>query len=293
MIHGVETATAVDVILRDGTTLRLRPPGREDLEGLSAFFRELSNESRRQRFHGGITITPALLEPMLEPDWDSRGTLVGELEGRIVACASYVRLRDPAAAESAFAVADDLQGHGLGTRMLEQLAARASAVGIQRFLAIVLPENAQMLRVFEHVGFGISRHLESGAIEVQFPIATTPHYRAAVDERDHVGVTASLSPFFEPRSVAVIGASRRRETIGGLLFRNIVEGDFTGIVYPVNLRGEPVAGFRGYRSVEEIPDPVDLAVIALPAEAVLEAAEQALRRGVRALVVISAGFAEV
>ena len=293
MISAVEAATAVDVILRDGTTLRLRAPGRDDLDGVIAFFRELSSESRRQRFHGGITVTPALVEPMLEPDWDSRGTLVGELEGRIVACASYVRLRDPAAAESAFAVADDVQGRGLGTRMLEQLAARASAVGIERFLAIVLPENSQMLRVFERVGFGVSRHLESGAIEVEFPIAVTPHYRAAVDERDHVGVTASLAPFFEPRNVAVIGASRRQETIGGRLFRNIVEGDFTGIVYPVNLRGEPVAGFRGYRSVEEIPDPVDLAVIALPAQAVLDAAEQALRRGVRALVVISAGFAEV
>jgi acetate---CoA ligase (ADP-forming) len=287
------TVGAVDVILRDGTTLRLRPPREGDLDGLIGFFRDLSSESRRQRFHGGITITPAVVEPMLEPDWDSRGTLVGELEGRIVACASYVRLRDPAAAESAFAVADGLQGRGLGTRMLEQLAARASEAGIERFLAIVLPENAQMLRVFERVGFGVSRHLEGGAIEVEFPIAVTPHYRAAVDRRDHLGVTASLAPFFEPQSVAVVGASRRRETVGGRIFRNVVEGEFTGVVYPVNLRGEPVAGFRGYRSVEEIPDPVDLAVIALPAGAVLEAAEQALRRGVHALVVISAGFAEV
>jgi acetate---CoA ligase (ADP-forming) len=292
MIQAVEPGT-VDVILRDGTTLRLRPPRRADLDGLVSFFGELSNESRRQRFHGGVTITPALVEPMFEPDWDSRGGLVGELEGRIVACATYVRLRDPAAAESAFAVSDELQGRGLGTRMLEQLAARASAVGIERFLAVVLPENSQMLRVFERVGFTVSRHLEGGSIEVEFPIAPTALYRAAVDERDHVGVTASLAPFFEPASVAVIGASRRAETIGGRLFRNIVEGDFTGVVYPVNLRGEPVAGFRGYRSVEEIPDPVDLAVIALPAEAVLETAEQALRRGIRALVVISAGFAEV
>ncbi|HEV8248532.1 MAG TPA: GNAT family N-acetyltransferase [Gaiellaceae bacterium] len=289
----MEAGTAVDVILRDGTTLRLRPPGRADLDGLVAFFRDLSNESRRQRFHGGVTITPALVEPMVEPDWDSHGELVGELEGRIVACASYVRLRDPAAAESAFAVADDVQGRGLGTRMLEQLAARASEVGIERFLAVVLPENAQMLRVFERVGFGVSRHLEGGSVEVELPIAATAHYRAAVDERDHVAVTASLEPFFEPQSVAVIGASRRQETIGGRLFRNIVEGDFTGVVYPVNMRGEPVAGFRAYRSVEEIPDPVDLAVIALPAEAVLDAAAQALRRGIRALVVISAGFAEV
>src|SRR5215208_2279660 len=146
MIQAVEAGT-VDVILRDGTTLRLRPPRRADLDGLVTFFSELSDESRRRRFHGGVAITPALVEPMLEPDWDERGALVGELEERIVACATYVRLRDPAAAESAFAVSDEVQGRGLGTRMLEQLAARASGVGIERFLAVVLPENSQMLRV--------------------------------------------------------------------------------------------------------------------------------------------------
>lgn len=286
-------AGAVDVILRDGTTLRLRPPLSADLEALTAFFARLSPQSRHMRFHGAAAITPRLVEPMVEPDWDSRGALVGELDGEIVACASYVRLRDPAAAESAFAVADEHQGRGIGTRLLEQLAARAAAVGVERFVAVVLPENARMLHVFEHVGFGVSRHLEGGEIEVEFPLAPTEAYRAAVDERDHVAVTASLRPFFEPRSVAVVGASRRRETIGGRIFRNIVEGEFAGAAYPVNRDGEPVAGVRAYRSVEEIPDPVDLVVIALPAAAVLAAADQALRRGVRALVVISAGFAEV
>lgn len=286
-------ADAVDVILRDGTTLRLRPPLSADLEALTAFFSGLSPESRRMRFHGAVAIMPRLLEPMLDPDWDSRGALVGELDGEIVACASFVRLRDPTAAESAFAVADAHQGRGIGTRLLERLAARASAVGVERFVAVVLPENARMIHVFEHVGFSVSRHLEQGAIEVEFPLAPTEAYRAAVEERDHVGVTASLRPFFEPRSVAVVGASRRRETIGGRIFRNIVEGEFDGAAYPVNRDGEPVAGVRAYRSVEEIPDPVDLAVIALPAPAVLSAAEEALRKGVRAIVVISAGFAEV
>ncbi|MBD0339058.1 MAG: GNAT family N-acetyltransferase [Thermoleophilia bacterium] len=286
-------AGAVDVILRDGTTLRLRPPAAGDVESLTAFFEGLSDESRRLRFHGGVAVTPRLVEPMLGPDWESRGALVGELEGEIVACASYVRLRDPGAAESAFAVADEHQGRGIGTRLLEQLAARAEEVGIERFLAVVLPENARMIHVFEHVGFSISRHLDQGAIEVEFPLAPTEAYRAAVDERDHVAVTASLRPFFEPRSVAVVGASRRRETIGGRIFRNVVEGDFAGAAYPVNRDGTPVAGVRGYRSVAEIPDPVDLAVLALPAVAVLPAAEDALRSGVRALVVVSAGFAEV
>jgi len=108
-----------------------------------------------------------------------------------------------------------------------------------------------------------------------------------------VAVAASLRPFFEPTAVAVIGASTRRGSIGGELFRNILAGDFTGAAYPVNARGEPVAGVRAYSSVEEIPDQVDLAVIAVPGERVLDAAESALRSGVRALCVISAGFAEI
>ena len=234
---------------------------------------------------------------MLEPDWRERGALLGALvddeEERVVAVANYVRLRDPRLAEAAFAVADEHQGRGIGTRLLEQLAARAAEVGIERFVAYVLPDNRAMLGVFEAAGFELTRELESGELEVQFPIAPTETYREHVDARDHEAVVASLRPFFEARSVAVVGASKRRGSIGGELFRNILAGDFAGAAYPVNRDGEPVAGVRGYRTIEEIPDPVDLAVITLPGAAVLGAAEQALRKGVRALVVISAGFAEI
>jgi acetyl coenzyme A synthetase (ADP forming)-like protein len=242
----------VDVILRDGATLRLRPPRPEDEAALVDFFRE-----------------------------------------RVVAVGNYVRLRDPAAAEAAFAVADAYQRRGIGTRLVEQLAHRASEQGIERLVAEVLAENRDMLGVFEGLGFELSRELAGGEIEIQFPVALTARYEERVAERDHVAVTASLRPFFEPRSVAVIGASRRRGSIGGELFRNVIEGDFAGAAYPVNRDGDPVAGVRAYRSIDEIPDPVDLAVVCLPAAGVLEAAEQALRKGVRALVVISAGFAEI
>ncbi|HXF99102.1 MAG TPA: GNAT family N-acetyltransferase [Gaiellaceae bacterium] len=286
-------AGAADVVLRDGTTLRLRPPTREDAEALRRFFRSLSPRSLYLRFHGFPRLDARLVQPLLEPDWEERGALLGELEGEVVAVGNYVRLRDRARAEAAFTVADAYQGRGIGTRLLEQLAAKAAERGIERFVAEVLPDNRDMLRVFEGAGFQLTRELAGGEIEVEFPIAPTETYRERVEERDHVAVTASLRPFFEPRSVAVIGASRRRGSIGGELFRNILAGDFAGAAYPVNREGEPVAGVRGYRSVEEIPDAVDLAVIALPAEAVLAAAEEALRKGVRALLVISAGFAEI
>ncbi|HSL66411.1 MAG TPA: GNAT family N-acetyltransferase [Gaiellaceae bacterium] len=292
------TADVVDVILRDGSTLRLRPPVRDDAEALLAFFSSLSERSLYLRFHGIPALRPQLVEPVLDPDWTERGALVGTLADddgaeQVVALANYVRLRDPALAEAAFTVADAYQGRGIGTRLLEQLAARASGVGIERFVAEVMPENRAMLEVFEHVGFQLTRVLEGGTIEVQFPIARTEAYELQIEERDHEAVVASLRPFFEARSVAVVGASRKRGSIGGELFRNILEADFQGAAYPVNLKGEPVAGVRAYRSVSEIPDAVDLAVISLPGEHVLSAADEALRKGVKALVVISAGFAEI
>ena len=237
-----------------------------------------------------------LVESLVDPDWRERGVLLGALvddDGeKVVAVANYVRLRDPKLAEAAFAVADEHQGRGVGTRLLEQLASRAAEVGIERFLAYVLSENRAMLGVFAAAGFQLTRELEGGEVEVQFPIAATESYREHVEARDHEAVVASLEPFFRPRSIAVIGASKRRGSIGGELFRNILAGDFAGAAYPVNREGEPVAGVRGYSAVEEIPDAVDLALITLPGAAVITAAEQALRKGVRALVVISAGFAE-
>ncbi|MDX6453898.1 MAG: hypothetical protein QOD48_5, partial [Gaiellaceae bacterium] len=291
-------AVPVDVILRDGSTLRLRAPARDDAGALLDFFTRLSKRSRYMRFHGSRSVDASLVDHFLDPDASDRGALLGILadsEGaeRVVALAEYARLRDPAVAEVAFTIADDLQGRGAATRLLEQLAARAAAVGIERFVAEVLPDNTAMLGVFRDAGFEVTRKLGGGEIEVSFPIAPTESFRERVEKRDHVAVAASLLSFFAPAHVAVIGASKRRGSIGGELFRNILGADFAGATYPVNGTGEAVAGVRGYRAIEEIPDAVDLAVICVPGERVFDAAEAALRKGVRALCVISAGFAEV
>src|SRR3954447_14996617 len=245
-------AEAVDVILRDGGTLRFRPPLAADAVAVLSFFAGLSEPSLSLRFHGAVRVDRALVEPFLEPDWSDRGALVGTLAGetddegeRIVAIASYARV-SPRAAEVAFVVADAEQRRGIGTRLLEQLALRAHAAGISEFVADVMAANAGAVSVFADTGFELVRELEGGEIELRFPIAPTGRLALQVETRDHVGVVASLRPFFEPASVAVIGASRRRGTIGGELFRNILNADFAGSAYPVNLRGEPVAGGRAY-----------------------------------------------
>jgi acetate---CoA ligase (ADP-forming) len=286
-----------DVILRTGGTLRLRPPTSSDADAVLSFFSHLSERSVYRRFHGFPAIGPDTVEPVLDPDWHDRGALIGttsvdDESEQVVALANYVRLRDPARAEVAFAVADSLQGQGIGTRLLEQLAATAAAEGISTFVAEVMPDNEPMLRVFADAGFAVSRRLDGGTTEVQLGIAPTAEYRAAVDERDHAAVAASLVPFFRPTTVAVVGASTRRGSIGGELFRNILDSGFDGIAFPVNPKARSVAGVRAYPSIADIPDPVDLAVFCLPGDSVLSEAEAALQKGTKALCVISAGFAE-
>jgi acetate---CoA ligase (ADP-forming) len=290
-------AAAEDVLLKDGSTLRLRSPHVGDEAALIAFFEGLSADSRYLRFHGTRLVDRATVAGALETDWESRGSLLAELMGsdgdlRPVALATYVRLRDPVRAEVAFAVADELHGRGMATRLLERLAAHASAAGIEQFVAEVLPQNTAMLRVFDDAGFEMSRALQGGVIEVLLTLDGGGDLERRRDVRDHLGVTASLRPFFKPASVAVIGASARRGTIGGELFRNVLQADFTGVAYPVNHSGEPVGGVAGYASIADVPAPVDLAVVCLPGERVIEAVQGALAAGVKAICVISAGFAE-
>ncbi len=290
------SSDVVDVILRGGETLRLRPPRDTDTGEILEFFGALSQRSVYLRFHGFPRLGPEVAEQLVDPNWTERGALVGTFveagRERIVAVGNYVRLRDPAVAEAAFAVADEYQRRGIGTRLVEQLAERAGREGIERIVAEVMAENRGMLGVFEALGFELSREFAGGEVEIAFPTKSTESYVARVDERDHIAVTASLHPFFEPRTVAVVGASRRRGSIGGELFRNVLEADFVGAAYPINRDGTAVAGVRAYRSIADVPEEVDLAVICVPAASVLEAAEQALAGGTRALVVISAGFAE-
>jgi acetyl coenzyme A synthetase (ADP forming)-like protein len=286
-----------DVILRDGTTLRLRAPVRADAERLLAFVQRLSPESRYLRFHGVASIDSRLLDPFVDPDWSEFGALVGTVghddDEDIVALGTWSRLRDPKRAEAAFAVADGYQRRGIGTRLLEQLAALAADSGIESFVAEVLPSNIAMLDVFERAGFEISRTLAGGEVEVAFPIATTESYRRNVETRDHNAVVASLRPFFSPDSVAVVGASARPGSIGGLVFRNIRAAGFNGEAFPINRSGEAIDDVPGYTSITEVPTPVDLAVFCLPGAYVLEHVAEALSTGTRALCVISAGFAEI
>lgn len=285
-----------DVILSDGRTLRLRPPEASDQQAMLDFFMGLDDQSRYLRFHGVRRVEASLVAGMIGPDWSECGSLIGIVQTRgcerIVAVASYNRLRDRRVAEAAFAVATDLQGCGVGTRLLEELATAASRNAIDGFVAEVLASDDPMLRVFADSGFDVARTADGSEVHIQFPIAENQRYLEALDRRDHKAIDRSLVPFFQPRSIAVIGASARRGAVGGAIVRNLVAGGFTGALYPINRSGKPVAGHPAFRGVSEVNGPVDLALVCVPASNVIDASEEALAAGVPAICVISSGFAD-
>ena len=286
----------VDVVLRDGSTVHVRPVRPEDEARYLAFLRALSEESRAMRYFVPTSETFLAEEARREThvDHDQRVGLVATTgaEERIVGHAIFAR-RDGDRAEVAVAVADEYQGKGIGTILVGYLAEEAAARGVRVFEAEVMPANHRMVQLFRESGFPLEVNVKAGELHVRFPTLVTDEARAVFEQRERVASINALHPFFQPRAVAVIGASRERGTIGGELFHSLLAYGFNGPIYPVNPNAAVVQSVPAYPSVEAIPGPVDLAVIVVPAALVGSVAEQCGRKGVRALVVISAGFAEI
>ncbi|HEX2647250.1 MAG TPA: GNAT family N-acetyltransferase, partial [Candidatus Dormibacteraeota bacterium] len=281
------------IVLRDGSTLAVRPIRPEDEPALSRFFAGLSLESRVFRFFAAVVNADASVHRMVDVDYATRYGIVA-LAGAdqdVVGHAMYVAL-EPAKAELALAVSDAYQGRGLGTILLGQLAEAAAQAGVQLLEAVVRPENHRMLQVLRESGFPLHSRSEPGEIHVELPTALTPEALSHFEDRDRLAAVAAVKHLLAPSSVAVIGASRDRGSIGAELFHNLVEVDFNGPVYPVNPAATSIEDRPAFASVLEIPDPVELAVVTVPAAHVLEVTQQCAQKGVRGLVVISAGFGE-
>jgi acetyl coenzyme A synthetase (ADP forming)-like protein len=283
-----------DVVLRDGSTVHLRPVRAEDEAALLELFEGLSADSRMFRFFSGASDLEAAARELSELDYERRYGLVATRGGeeRPVGHGTYVGTR-PGRAEVAFAIADELQGQGLGTILLAHLAEVAHESGIEAFFAEVLPQNHRMVEVFRESGFPIETSSEPGSIHVELPTSLGGAAFERFAERDRLAAEAAVRGFLRPRAVAVVGASRRRGTVGGAVFHNLLESGFGGVVYPVNPASDVVQSVRAYRRVAELPGEVDLGVIAVPPEAAVEAARECAEKGCAALVVLSAGFAEV
>lgn len=290
-------SSIIRVILRDGQSLKVRPITHEDKEKLKDLFYRLSPQTRYLRFgYMKSYISDQELDYFTvvnPPDTYAYVALTGEgEEERIVGVGRWFLSPDGKTAEIAFVVEDTIQVRGIGTAMLEQLAEAAAKYRIKRFVARVLPENTRMLEVFEDSGFSITKRIYEGSYELIFNLEEQQEYSRRQAYREHIAGSAGVRRIFYPRSVAVIGASRDPDRVGGKVFRNLLSAGFSGVIFPVNPKTTSVGGVLSYPTVEHVPGDVDLAVIVVPAAQVLEVIEQCARKGVIGVIIISAGFSE-
>jgi acetate---CoA ligase (ADP-forming) len=292
------TEFSKDLLLRDGAALRVRSMRRDDRQALKDLFARCSPESIRFRFlHQVKELTEDMLDRLTDTDsWRHVALVVTQGEGRderVVAVGRYqVQAERSGVAEVSFLVDDAMQRRGIGTLLLDALAELARERGVMRFSADVLADNRQMLSVFRKAGYALSATTSYGVTQLEFPIAQTELAQARAEAQEAEAERASLAHVLAPKSVAVIGASRNPKSVGGAIFQNLIRWRFTGVVYPINPSAKSVAGVRAYAEIKELPETPELVFVAVPARAVLDAARQCAAAGVRALCVISAGFAE-
>ena len=281
-----------DVLLRDGRTAHLRPIVPEDAEGLVEFYGKVSDQSKYFRFFAPMPqLSDRDVQRFTNVDYHDRVAFVMTVAEKIIAVGRY-DVVEPGTAEVAFLVTDAHQGRGIGQLLLEHLGQAGRERGVGRFVAEVLPDNRRMIQVFREQGYQVKGGWDEGVMHLEFDIDPTETSIGVIAAREHRSEAASIAAFLNAKNVAVIGASRRSDTIGAALVRNLVLGDYAGRVYVVNPAADAVAGMPAYGSVSDIPGDVDVAIVAVPAEAVQDVVLDCAAKGVHGLIVISSGFAE-
>jgi acetate---CoA ligase (ADP-forming) len=283
-----------DVVLRDGRTILLRPASPADEQAVQDYLMGLSDETRRLRFWSTTIDVSDVAARAVRPDYPDHLTILALTggDGHVVGKAQYTK-ENASRAELSVSVADEFQGTGLGSLLVGEAVAAANEAGVARLEAKVLPENHRMIEVFRDCGYPLSIRAKPGVVSVEMITAPTDEAASRFAEREAHAAAGAVRAVLEPRTVAVIGASRDVTSIGGRLLRNLVTYPFGGTVYPVNPSASSVQGIRAYPAIADVPEPVDVAFVAVKAELVPDIADACGRAGVRGLVVISSGFAEV
>ena len=282
-----------DVVLRDGGTAHLRPIHPSDADAVQTFHVGQSQKSIYMRFFAFKSkLSAKELKRFTEVDYKDRVALVITIGGEIMGIGRYDRLDDPEEAEVAFNISDAHQGRGIGSILLEHLAAAARENGIRKFSAEVLPENRKMLMVFSDAGYDVKRHFDDGVVSLEFNIDPTDKSRAVMESREHRAEARSIQELLAPSSVAVIGASRKWGTVGYQLLEHIIEGGFTGPVYAINPEAFELAGMVSFARLSEVPGPVKLAIVAVPYAEVPKVVEECGAAGVKGIVVATAGYGD-
>ena len=288
----VTTALERDVTLPAGSVVRIRPVRPAD-RGALALLHDvaLGDTSAYYRFFGiRPHFTEAFLEHLTAFEPAERATLVAIIGDEVVGAGSYHRV-EVDAVEVAFAVADRFHGQGIGTVLLEDLAVLARSEGFTRLVAHTLAGNRSMLDVFANVGLRVRHQLDSGVVDIEMDLHDDAVLAQRADEREWAAQAASMQPYLAPRSVVIIGAGREPSSPGHRIAANAQRG-FAGDLAVVRPDGASIAGVTGYRSLRDVPFPIDLAVVAVPAAVAPQVIEECGQAGVRACVVITAGFSE-
>jgi acyl-CoA synthetase (NDP forming)/GNAT superfamily N-acetyltransferase len=289
--------TSTYALLTDGSTVEIRAAEPKDAEAVREMHAAMSPDNIYLRF---FSLSPGAAETEArrvtrEPGPD-HAALLAWLGKRLVGVASYEATGKPGVVEVAFAVPDDMHRRGIATLLLDHLVSLARRRGQRAFAAETLAENAAMLAVFADAGLPVQRRFADGVVELTFPLPGIPDdqtldaYLASVASREGRADVASLGHLLRPGSVAVVGTSREPGSVGRAILRNIVSSGFGGSVHAVNRRAQVVDGIKFVASIGDMPEAIDLAVIAVPPAAVPGAAEECGQRGVRCLVVITAGL---
>ncbi|MGA3153624.1 MAG: GNAT family N-acetyltransferase [Streptosporangiaceae bacterium] len=296
-LAGPDAGDGTYALLTDGSTVHIRQARPQDADAVREMHAAMSPDNIYLRF---FSVSPRSADREArrvcrEPD-AGHAALLAWLDGRLIGLASYEPAEEAGTAEIAFAVPDDMHGRGVATLLLEHLVSLARLRGLTAFKAQALLDNAAMLRVFADAGLPAQRRMGDGVVELTFPLPRRDEndsldgYLQSVASRESRADVASLRRILQPGSVAVIGASRHASTVGRAILHNIVTGGFAGNLYAVNPHGKSMEGLACLASVDDLPEPVDLAVIAVPPAAVAEVAAACGRKGVRALAVITAGL---
>ncbi|HZB21673.1 MAG TPA: GNAT family N-acetyltransferase [Blastococcus sp.] len=282
-----------DIVAADGGTVHLRPICPEDADALTGLMDRSSDQTRYYRFFGPMKRLSAKdLHRFTHVDHVDRVAFVVLLGEQLIAVGRFDRYPGTDDAEIAFLVEDAHQGRGLGSVLLEHLAAAGRERGIKNFVAEVLAQNSRMVRVFQDAGYHAERSYEDGVVHLTFPIEQTEDALAVAYEREQRSESRSIARLLRPSSVALVGASNDDGKIGNALLRHLLDYGFAGPVYPVNPGARHVRGVPAYADIESIPEDVDLAVLAVPADEVAGVVEAARRKRVRGLIVVSGGFGE-